>query len=76
VLDDFVRLELHVGKPETVKAKRDKGHGAQMAAWARAARGDAEVPVPVEEQLLVAAAAVALLDSARTGAPVAVTLPE
>jgi predicted dehydrogenase len=74
-LDDFVRLELHGGKHETVKAKRDKGHRAQIAAWAAAARGEAPPPVPVEEQLLVAAASLALLDSARTGAAVDVRLP-
>jgi predicted dehydrogenase len=74
-LDDFARLELHGAEHETVKGHRDKGHGAQIAAWAAAARGEAPPPVPVEEQLLVAAASLALLDSARTGAAVDVRLP-
>ena len=76
VLDDFVRLDLHVGKSQTVKAKRDKGHLAQIDAFVRAARGEAAAPVTVDEQLRVAAASLALIDSARIGAPVDVVLPE
>jgi predicted dehydrogenase len=75
VLDDFTQLEVYVGKRASVKAKRDKGHAAQLAAWVQAARGEAALPVAVEEQILVAAAALALLDSARTGFPVDVVLP-
>jgi hypothetical protein len=76
VLDDFVRLDLHVHRRSSVKAKRDKGHGAQFAAWAAAARGAMPFPVPVDEQLLVAAASLSLLESARTGLAVTVALPE
>ena len=76
VLDDFWRLELFAGsKPTTVRGRRDKGHAAQFAAWAAAARGVAPLPVPVDEQLRIAAAALALLDSARVGVPVTVSLP-
>jgi predicted dehydrogenase len=72
-LDDFRRLELG-GKTRT--ASRDKGHRRQLAAFIAAARGDAEPPVTLEEQALVAAAALALVESARTGLPVDVRLPE
>lgn len=76
VLDDFRRLALY-GRTETVrKARRDKGHRAAIAAFAAAARGEAPMPVPLEEQLLVAAASLALVDAARSGRPVGVQLPE
>ncbi len=75
VLDDFTRLELHGRRSEKVKSRRDKGHQAQLEAFVRAARGEADPPVAVEEQLLVAAASLALVESARTGAPVGVELP-
>jgi predicted dehydrogenase len=72
VLDDFRRLELP-GKTET--AARDKGHAAQFAAFVAAARGVRPLSVSVEEQALVGAAAIALVESARTGLPVDVSLP-
>jgi predicted dehydrogenase len=73
VLDDFRRLELG-GKTRT--GSRDKGHRGQLAAFVAAARGDGEPPVTLEEQALVAAAVLALVESARTGLPVDVRLPE
>jgi predicted dehydrogenase len=76
VLDDFRRLELFGPRARTVKSRRDKGHRAAVEAFVDAARGRREPPVPVEEQLLVAAASLALLDSARSGAPVEVRLPD
>lgn len=76
VVDDFQRLELYGARAKTVKSRRDKGHRAAVAAFVEAASGRGEPPVPVEEQLLVAAASLALLDSARSGAPVDVRLPE
>ena len=75
VLDDFQRLELHGTRQTTVKSKRDKGHAAAIAAFVAAASGQGELPVSADEQLLVAAASLALLDSARSGAPVEVRLP-
>ena len=75
VLDDFRRLELHGPGAKTTKGRRDKGHRDAFAAFAAAARGAAPSPVPIDEQLLVGAASLALLDSARTGAPVDVRLP-
>ena len=75
VLDDFQRLELYGMRETTVKSKRDKGHSAAIAAFVSAASGQGELPVSADEQLLVAAASLALLDSARSGAPVEVRLP-
>jgi len=75
VLDDFRRLELHGVKDEVVRGKADKGHGDELRAFVASARGAAPPPVPFEEQLLVAAATLAALDSARAAAPVAVTMP-
>ena len=75
MLDDFRRLELHGAKDEVVKGKADKGHAAEMRAFVAAARGTAPPPVPFDEQLRIAAATLAVLDSARSFAPVEVTMP-
>jgi predicted dehydrogenase/threonine dehydrogenase-like Zn-dependent dehydrogenase len=75
VLEDFQRLELHGAVTAAEKSRRDKGHREQLAAFVAAARGIAPAPVPLEEQLLVAAASLALLDAARTGETIAVSLP-
>ena len=72
VLDDFRRLEIG-GKTES--SARDKGHTAQFEAFVAAARGTRPLPVTLEKQALVAAAAIALVESARTGLPVDVGLP-
>jgi predicted dehydrogenase len=76
VLDDFRRLELYGPRAKTVKSRRDKGHRAAVEAFVEAASGRHEPPVAIGEQLLVAAASLALLDSARSGTPVEVRLPE
>lgn len=75
VIDDFARLTVHAQRSSKVKENRDKGHRQQLAAWIAAIRGEAPLPVSVEEQLLVAAASLALFESARTGSPVDVALP-
>jgi predicted dehydrogenase len=67
---------VHGGRSSTDRARRDKGHQAHLRAFVDAARGRAEPPVPVGEQLLVAAASLALLEAARTGEPVDVRLPD
>jgi predicted dehydrogenase len=72
VLDDFRCLELRGG---STTSARDKGHDAQLNAFVEAARGTSPLPVTLEEQLRVAAAAIALRESARTGLPVDVSLP-
>jgi predicted dehydrogenase len=70
VIDDFRRLELHGAVTRSEKGRRDKGHAEELKAFVGAARGSRPAPVPAEEQLLVAAATLALFESARTGMPV------
>jgi predicted dehydrogenase len=72
VLDDFRRLDLE-GRMQ--RGRRDKGHRAQLQAFLAAASGERELPVGLEEQALVTAAAIALVESAQTGLPVDVRLP-
>jgi predicted dehydrogenase len=76
VLDDFERLELHGAGAAREKGRRDKGHRHQLRAFVDAALGRAEPPVPIDEQLLVAAAALALVEAARSGVPIDVQLPD
>ncbi len=66
VLDDFERLEIYGADAMRAKSKRDKGHRDQLQAFVAAALGRAEPPVPVEEQLAVAAAALDLVESANS----------
>jgi predicted dehydrogenase/threonine dehydrogenase-like Zn-dependent dehydrogenase len=75
VLDDFQRLELHGAVSRSEKSRRDKGHREQLRAFVAAALGAAPLPVSPAEQLLVAAASLALLDAARTGETLPVSLP-
>jgi predicted dehydrogenase/threonine dehydrogenase-like Zn-dependent dehydrogenase len=75
VIDDFERLEIFGANATTTKSKRNKGHRNQLRAFVDAALGRAELNVPVEEQLLVSAASLALLDSAASGVSVTVSLP-
>jgi len=74
VLDDFRRLDSHGAARGTVKSKRDKGHDGELRAFVAAATGSAELPVSFDEQLRIAAASLALLESARDGGQV--SLPE
>jgi hypothetical protein len=66
VLDDFERLEIYGAGATRVKSKRDKGHRAELQAFVAAALGRAEAPVPVEEQLAVAEAALELVEAANS----------
>ncbi|MGZ4415515.1 MAG: Gfo/Idh/MocA family protein, partial [Gaiellaceae bacterium] len=75
ILVDFERLQLFGGVTGTTKSRRDKGHRAQLRAFVDAALGHGGAPVPVEEQLLVAAASLAVLEAAATGASVPVRTP-
>jgi predicted dehydrogenase len=65
-LDDYTRLDLHGYADDRVKSRRDKGHRAQLEAFVRAAQGSVEPPVQLREQLVVAAASLALVEAART----------
>ena len=63
VIEDFQRLELFGNVDRTEKSRRDKGHAAQLRAFVAAARGAAPPPVTVAEQLAVAEASLALVES-------------
>jgi predicted dehydrogenase/threonine dehydrogenase-like Zn-dependent dehydrogenase len=76
VLDDFRRLELYGAVEKVHKGRRDKGHRAAVAAFAAALRDERALSVTADEQLLVAAASLALVDSARSGESIRVRLPE
>ena len=67
-LDDFERLEVFGTGATKVKSKRDKGHREQMRAFVAAARGEAVLPISLADQLLVAEASLALIESVRTRA--------
>jgi predicted dehydrogenase len=68
VLDDFERLDVYGAGATTIKGKRDKGHRAELRAFVDAALGRAALPVSLDEQLAVAAAALEL-----TGTPNSLT---
>jgi predicted dehydrogenase/threonine dehydrogenase-like Zn-dependent dehydrogenase len=71
VLDDFRRLELfRGGKRRVHKSRQDKGHAAQAAHFVRAVRGEVEPP-PAETYFASTRATLALVESLRTGMPVA-----
>ena len=72
VLADFETLELFGGTSGRTKSRRDKGHRAQLRAFVDAALRRADPPVPLEEQLLVAEASLALIEAAETGLSVVV----
>jgi predicted dehydrogenase len=71
VLDDNARLDLHAdGRRRTTRWRRDVGHAAQLAAFARAVRGLAPWPVAWTELRAVTLAALAAVESAREGAAI------
>lgn len=70
VLDDFVRLDVHGSGAISKKGRRDKGHREALSAFVAAALGRAELPVAVDEQLAVAEASIAIVESAARGASV------
>ncbi len=52
VLDDYRSLELHGFASDAVKVRgQDKGHLAELEAFAAAVRGEAEWPIPLWQQL-------------------------
>jgi hypothetical protein len=55
VIEDFERLEIFGSGAMSAKQKRDKGHRDVLRAFVDSALGRAELPVPVDEQLAVAA---------------------
>jgi predicted dehydrogenase/threonine dehydrogenase-like Zn-dependent dehydrogenase len=73
VLDDFERLVVFGAGATTAKSKRDKGHREQMRAFADTALGRGAVGVSMAEQLAVAQASLALVESAALGTPIAIS---
>jgi predicted dehydrogenase len=68
VLDDFSRLALHAGGRETVhEGRRDKGHEAELRAFALACR-EGRQPWPVADMAAVMRATFAVRDAIRSGA--------
>jgi predicted dehydrogenase len=71
VIDDFVRVETSVGGKRTKKklAQQDKGHRAEVEAFARALAEGGEAPIPWEELRAVSAASILAVRSLREGVP-------
>ncbi|MGZ4357703.1 MAG: bi-domain-containing oxidoreductase [Gaiellaceae bacterium] len=72
IITDFETLEVFGDVARKTKTRRDKGQRGQLRSFVDAALGRADPPVPVEEQLLVAEASLALLVAANTGVSVVV----
>jgi predicted dehydrogenase len=72
VLDDFRSLAKHAGgrRREVWSGSQDKGHAAEIAAWARAVVKGEGSPVPFDEAVAATEATFAVLDSIATGAAV------
>jgi predicted dehydrogenase len=73
VIDDFMRASWVRGaKEKTERAlEKDKGHEAQITRFLDAIRGRGPAPMPVDEVIEVSRATLALAESIRTGAPIA-----
>jgi predicted dehydrogenase len=77
VLDDFRILELvNAGRRTTSKSalRQDKGHVAEWQAFAQAIREGGESPISFREILAGMQATLAIVESLRTGEPVALDL--
>jgi predicted dehydrogenase len=73
VLDDFHSVTTVAGgKARTRKMDRDKGHAAEVAAFVEAVQKGEPAPVPAAASLNASRAALACMESLRTGVPVAV----
>jgi polar amino acid transport system substrate-binding protein len=72
VLDDFRSLAKHSGgrRREVWSGSQDKGHAAEIAAWARAVVKGESSPVPFDEAVAATEATFAVLDSIATGAAI------
>jgi predicted dehydrogenase/threonine dehydrogenase-like Zn-dependent dehydrogenase len=71
VIDDFVRVELSAaGKRSTKKLlQQDKGHRAEIDAFARALAAGGEAPIPWDELRAVSLASILAVRSLREGVP-------
>jgi predicted dehydrogenase len=75
VLEDFRRLDLvRHGRKQTFRSRfrQDKGHRAELEAFAAAARGRGELPIPFEEIVSTTLATLRAVESCSTGEPVEV----
>lgn len=70
VLDDYRRLELvYRGRRETVKSRlrQDKGHAAELMAFASAVSGGGQPPIPYDQIFAVHRAVYAAVEALRSG---------
>jgi predicted dehydrogenase/threonine dehydrogenase-like Zn-dependent dehydrogenase len=76
VIDDFKAVILSKeGRIRTHKfSRRDKGHDAEIAAFFSAVRSGGPPPIPYHSLLNVSWAALAIMESLRTGLPVSVKM--
>jgi len=75
VLEDFRRLELvRHGRKQVIRSffRQDKGHRAELEAFASAIRNGAEPPFPLEDIVAVTLATLRAAESRTSGQPVAV----
>ena len=72
VLDDFRSLVRHAGgrRREVWSGAQDKGHAAEIAAWARTLREGGPSPVPFDDAVAATEATFAVLDAIAEGLPV------
>jgi len=70
VIDDFRRVELWSGgKVKVEKNAQDKGHAAEMAAWARALKNGGPAPIGWDELKAVSLTSILAVQSLREGVP-------
>jgi len=72
VLEDFRRLELaRLGKKQNFSSRfrQDKGHRAELEAFAAAIRGEGQIPVPFEEIVSSTLATLRAAESRSSGKP-------
>lgn len=71
VIDDFrVTQLISGGKTRTIKGAQDKGHGAEIAAFASAISGGGAAPIPWRHLRSVSLAAILAVRSLREGMPI------
>lgn len=73
ILDDFRRITLardgKVQKTGRLRAKQDKGHRAEVAAFVEAVRSAGPSPITLEDAVIVTETTFRILDSLRSGQP-------
>ena len=71
MIDDFREATLSLGGKQTVeKWTQDKGHNAEIAAFAQAIRAGESAPIPWEDLRATSLATILALRSLREGEPV------